>query len=97
MPKILKSKVTTNEYLDAIGVALVKNVEERLLAPIVGNGTIGSGLVKGIGGMLTPQLLGSNKYSRMITTALIVDSAEDLINGFMGGMNLSGGSSREVI
>jgi len=96
MPTILKGKPDRNDYMDAIGVAVFKNVEERLLSPVIGNGTLGSGIAKGIAGAVTPAIMGSNKWSKMITTAFVVDSAEDILNAFIGGMNL-GGSNVEVI
>lgn len=98
MQTILKGKPKTSDYMDAIGVAIFKNLEERLLSGFIGNGTIGSGIVKGIAGAVTPAVLGSSKWSKMITTAFVVDSAEDLLNAFTSGMNLGGGSnSREVL
>ena len=84
--------------MEALGVAGVKNVEERLLAPIVGNGSLMSGAVKGIAGFLVPTVFGSGKIQQIISTAFIVDSAEDLVNVGMqylkgAGIGVPGGST----
>lgn len=71
-------------YFEAVGIAIAKNVEERLLSPIVGNGTVGSGIVKGIGGFGIPMVFGKNKWTKIISTAFIVDSAEDFVNALWG-------------
>lgn len=98
MGKILKTKDTKDLFIEAGAIALVKNLEERLLAPIVGNGTIKSGVVKAIAGIGIPAIAGSNKITKVISTAFIVDSAEDLVNVGIGmlqgsGIGLPGGST----
>lgn len=85
--------------MDALGIALVKSLEERLLSRFVGNGNVKSGIVKGIIGVLIPSLIGSGgKYKSIIAQAFIIDSAEDLVNAgmnyFAGGI---GGDAGGVI
>ncbi len=90
MPKIIRAKPSKDMFMEAIGIAIVKNIEERLLAPVIGNGTIGSGIVKAIAGFLIPTVGGKNKYTRVISTAFIVDSAEDFVNA---GFKMISGAS----
>lgn len=98
MGKILKTKPSKSAYMDAIGIALVKSLEERLLAPIIGNGTLMSGAIKGAVGFVLPAIVGSNKWSGIISTAFIVDSAEDLVNVALNSFGFgAGGSSGAVI
>ena len=52
--KLLKTGETKSLFLDALGIAIVKSVEERLLAPFIGNGTLVSGGIKGIAGVGIP-------------------------------------------
>lgn len=96
MGKLLKTKPSKGDYFDAIGIALVKTMEERLLARFIGNGTLMSGAVKGAIGFILPSIAGSNKWSKIISTAFIVDSAEDLVNyglnSFGFGSSSGGGS-----
>lgn len=82
-------------FMDAVGIALVKTAEERLLAPLVGNGTIVSGIAKGVVSFVLPTVAGNNKWSNIIATAFMVDSAEDLVNAGLNylGAGSSGGST----
>lgn len=88
--KIIKSKPSKSMFLDAIAIAVVKTLEERLLSPFIGNGTFGSAIVKGIAGFVVPVVGGENQYTKIISTAFIVDSAEDAVNAGFG--MLSGAS-----
>jgi len=78
--KLLKAGETKNLFLDALGIAITKNVEERLLTPFIGNGTLVSAGVKGVAGVGIPMIGGDNKWTRMISTAFIVDAMEDVVN-----------------
>ena len=95
--KLLKAGETKNLFLDALGIAIVKNVEERLLAPFIGNGTLVSGGIKGIAGVGIPIMGGENKITRTLSTAFIVDAMEDVVNTafqfFAGATGPSGGST----
>ena len=93
MGKILKTKPSKSDYFDAIGIALVKSLEERLLAQFIGNGTLWSGAIKGAVGFVLPAIAGSNKWSKIISTAFIIDSAEDLVNYGLTSLGFGGGSS----
>lgn len=97
--KLLKTGETKSLFLDALGIALTKNVEERLLAPVIGNGTLVSAGVKGIAGVVVPILGGENKWTRMISTAFIVDAMEDMVNTafqfFQGATGSANGGSTD--
>lgn len=78
-----KTKVGGLGLGEAVEVALMKSVEETVQAPIVGNGTFLSSVVKlaeGVGvGMLS-----QNKHAKRLSLALMIDSAEDGVNALMG-------------
>ena len=87
MPNILKTKNLKGAFMDAMGIALIKSFEERLLAQWVGNGNWKSGLVKGLIGAGVLAVGKSNKWATVTAQAFIIDSAEDLVNE---GMNRFG-------
>ena len=76
--------------MDAIGIALIKTAEERLLAPIVGNGTFISGIAKGAIAFILPTIAGNNKWTNLGTTAFMIDSAEDLVNAGIRYIGIGG-------
>jgi len=77
--------------MDAIGIALVKTLGERAMAPIVGNGTFVSGIAKGVLAFVIPTVGGNNKWTRIGSTAFMVDSAEDFVTA--GMRMLTGGNT----
>jgi hypothetical protein len=83
---------------DAFLIALVKTFEERITAPIIGNGTLMSGAIK-IGSAMAVKGLVGGKISDIVGTALVVDGTEDMVNSFLGGNLTFGGnrSSGEVL
>ena len=83
MTKIVEGKPSANMYIDALAIAGCKTLEERLLAPVVGNGTFVSGAVKGALGLGIPMVAGQNKWTKLIGTAFMVDSAEDVLNAIL--------------
>jgi len=84
-------------FYDAMGIAAVKTIEERLLAATpVGNGTIGSGIVKGILGFATGKLGKGSKLTNIAATAFVVDCAEDIVNGVIGMLKGANSSSTDV-
>jgi len=88
--KIIKGKPSKSVFMEAIGIALIKTAEERLLAPIVGNGTFVSGIAKGAIAFILPTLAGNNKWTNMGATAFMIDSAEDLVNAGIGYIGIGG-------
>lgn len=75
--------------LEAVGTAVAKIVIESALSkvPFVGNGTLKSGAIKmglaTVSGMVMPKAYG---LKNMVTTALVVDGAEDIVRGVFGSM-----------
>ena len=79
MAKLLSEKVGEFTILEAFGVAVSKSATERLMAPLVGNGTLLSAGVKAVvGGVINGMAKG--KVGNIISTGLIVDAGEDLVN-----------------
>lgn len=89
MPKLAKLKASKSNFIDAVGIALIKTLEERLLAPIVGNGTFKSGIVKGVGAFILASV-SNHKIANLGSTALMIDSAEDLVNAGLKYVNFGG-------
>jgi hypothetical protein len=89
MAKILESKAGELTLADAFLIAVSKQVTERVLAPIIGNGSLMSGGLK-VGGALAINGLLKNKIGKIISTGLIVDGTEDVVTSFLGSGNISG-------
>ena len=99
MTKLVNVKKPSKDmYIDAIKLAIGKTIVERVSMPFVGNGNFISGAIKGGAGFILPMLSG-HKYVKYLSTILIMDSTEDVVNGgfqFIGGMlNGSGGNSTD--
>lgn len=76
---LISEKVGEFSIVEALGIALSKSTTERLLAPMIGNGTlVSAGLKAGIGMVLSSIIKG--KISNIVSTGLIVDAGEDLVN-----------------
>jgi len=59
----------------------------------IGDGTIVSGAVKMVGGVLAHKFLGNGLFQNALTAALIVDGGEDLVRAVMGGnLGIGGGN-----
>lgn len=85
MTEVLNPKVEAYGLADVLGMALVKQIEEKLASPYIGNGTIKSGLIKGVVGGLGYAVLGKGRVGKVVTSAVVFDAAEDVIVGFLGG------------
>jgi len=83
---ILKPKVQASGLIDVLGMAAVKQVEERITSPFIGNATIKSGLIKLIGGGVGYSVLGHNRIANVVTSAVVFDGAEDIMAAVLGGM-----------
>lgn len=75
----LSEKVGEFTIVEAFGVALSKSVGERLMTPLIGNGTLISGAIKGVIGAVINGMW-KGKIGNIISTGLIVDAGEDLVN-----------------
>ena len=90
-------KPSASTYKDALIIAGIKTVEERLLAPIIGNGTLKSGIIKAVVGFVLPSIGGSNKWTNLAGTAFIVDSTEDLVNAGLQMMGWGGAGANSGV
>ncbi len=96
---IIPKKVGNMELMDALWIALTKNVEERFLSPLIGNATITSGLIK-TGLAIGSSYLLSGKAKLIVPTAFMVDGSEDVVTALLGsssGSLISGTKSVELI
>jgi hypothetical protein len=96
MTEIMKPKVHTEGWVDLIALGVVKQAEERLTSPLIGNGTIVSGAVKGVAGALFHGKAG--RIGNIVSGALLVDAGEDLavaVMGLVGGMGMGGNRSND--
>ena len=84
----LSEKVGEFTIVEAFGIAVSKSVGERLLSPVVGNGTLMSAGVKGVLGAVMSGMW-KGKIGNMVATGLIVDAGEDLVNFIMPANALS--------
>lgn len=91
MGKIIKGKPNKSTFVDALGIALIKTAEERLMAPLIGNGTFMSGGAKALIAFGLPMIAGSNKWTNLGSTAFMVDAAEDLVNATIQALGAGGG------
>ena len=93
MGGIVETQVGEFSLGEAFMIGVAKSLTERLLSPVVGNGTYMSGAVKLGGAYMVPKLL-KNKIGKVTGTALAVDGVEDIINAltnsFFSGGNSSG-------
>jgi len=67
-----------------------KNIEERILSPIIGDGTIISGAIKLGIGLFLPKLAGSGKIQNAVALGFGIDGVDDIFTGFLGGRAPSG-------
>lgn len=92
---ILKPKVKASGFFDLIAIGAAKNLEERFTSPIIGNGTLTSGIIKGIiGGVIDGK---GGKIGTIISGAFGVDAGEDIAVALMGmagtGTGAAGGQA----
>lgn len=80
---ILKPKVNASGLTDVVFLGVSKHLTERLMAPVVGNGTFQSGLTKGVLGGVVGSM-GFGKIGTAVSGGMIVDGIEDIIVALMG-------------
>lgn len=95
--KIIRGKPSKSLFMDAIGIALIKTIEERLLASVIGNGTFISGIAKGAIAFILPTVAGNNKWTNLGATAFMIDSAEDLVNAGINYVGFGGSTERGLV
>jgi hypothetical protein len=75
---------------DALAIAVIKIAEEKLVAPVIGNGTIKSGIIKGVGALALDSFMPNGKLASYAKTALVIDAGEDIANQLLSGVSLFG-------
>ena len=91
MTKILKPKVKASGLTDAFEMAAFKSISERVLAPIVGNGSLKSGAIKLVGAGVVSSV-SKNKHAGLLSSAIIVDGFEDIVLSLLGGKGVGVGT-----
>lgn len=83
MATVLKPKVQATGLIDTFEMAVFKTVSERLLTPVVGNGSLISGAAKIIGGgVLTG--VSKNKHVNLLASGIVIDGVEDGAHALLG-------------
>lgn len=77
-------------YLDLVTAGAVKYFEERLLAGIVGNGTLKSGVIKLGIGYLARKFLGRGMLADAVSLGFGIDGTEDILMNVLGGAGVGG-------
>lgn len=89
MAKLMTPKVEASGFVDLIAIGAAKHLEERFTQPIIGNGTIVSGLIKGVvGGIIDGK---GGKIGKYISGAFAVDAGEDIAVSLLGMVGMNGG------
>jgi hypothetical protein len=86
LTEIMNPKVEASGWMDLIAIGLVKQVEERVTSPYIGNATIASGVIKGVAGGLIHGKAG--RIGNIASGAFLVDAGEDIglaLLGMVGG------------
>lgn len=92
MVKILKPKIQASGLMDSFELGVMKSVSERVLMPVIGNGSVKSGAIKLVGaGLLTT--VSRNKHVSLLSSAVIVDGIEDIVTSLLGGMTGAAGDA----
>lgn len=73
--EILKPKIEASGLVDVLAMGISKQVTERMLTPFIGNASIKSAVIKGIGGGLLYGKMG--RMGNVIASGLVIDAAED--------------------
>ena len=94
MTEILNPKVTTSGLTELVLTGVVKQFEEKMTSPMIGNATLMSGGVKLVGGYLANGMIGQKPYLRTVSNALIIDAGEDFAMGIMSFLGGAGIGSR---
>jgi len=94
MAKGISSKTVGGVDIGTVFIAsIAKNLQERLLRPIIGDGTIISGALKVGLGFLLPKVIGHGKIQNAVCLGFGIDGVDDIITGFLGG-GTNGGTPR---
>jgi len=90
---ILNPKIQATGLVDIGLIGVSKNVTERMLTPVIGNGTLQSGIMKLVaGGFVQGQ---AGKLGSAVGGGLVIDAVDDIVGSLMGGMGGSGATSED--
>lgn len=90
--EVLNPKVSYSGLFDVVGVGVVKQFEERLTSPLIGNGTLMSGGIKLVVGAVAHGKGG--RIGNLVSSAFLVDAGEDLAVGLLGMLGGAGGRTQ---
>jgi glycine cleavage system aminomethyltransferase T len=91
MVNILKPKVNASGFVDLIAIGAAKQLEERFTSGIIGNGTLTSGIIKGIACAMIDGKGG--RIGHIVSGAFGVDAGEDIAIALMGMVGAGGAAS----
>ena len=74
------------DYMDLISAGVVKFYGEKVLQPVIGNGTLQSGAIKLAGGFMARKFLGRGVLGDSVSLGLAIDGVEDILFSFIGGI-----------
>lgn len=84
---LLKPKVEAIGFVDLALIGAIKQFEEGLTSPFIGDGTLVSGGIKGIAAAIIDGKGG--KLGKLLSGALAVDAGEDLSIGILSMIGIS--------
>jgi hypothetical protein len=95
MARLLGSKAAGGvSYGTLFGAGLVKFAEERALAPIIGNGSLKSGIIKLVGGLAAKKFLDGGLIGNSVALGFSIDAVEDILTAVLGGgLGFGGGQA----
>lgn len=93
MTDVLNPKIEAHGIVDVFAIGVSKQVTERISAPYIGNGTITSGLIKGVVGGIAYGKGG--RIGNIVASGLIIDAAEDVAVALMGKIGGGSGGQRD--
>lgn len=75
-------------YPELIGAGVVKYAEEKALTQYIGNGTVKSGLIKGLIGAGIKSFAPAGTVRNVTSAAFSIDAVEDILTALMSGSSL---------
>jgi hypothetical protein len=95
MTDVLNPKIEAHGLIDVFAIGVSKQVTERISAPYIGNGSITSGLIKGVVGGIAYGKGG--RIGNIVASGLIIDAAEDIAVSLLGKIGQgSGGQNQDA-
>lgn len=95
--EILKPKVEVTGIFELVGTGVLKILEEKTTAPVIGNGTLTSAAIKGVAGGVLHTYGKGNILGRMLSNAFLIDAGEDAALALMGMTNMGATAQRQGV